>query len=234
MTRTARLQRGTAVVALVAAALLLAGFVVFTPDLDDPAGPLAAIAAAGTTGRLSAYAFLLGQLPWVVGMLGLAHVLRQRFRGLAPAIAGLAVVGAFGHTVSGGFALTQLAMSEDLPHAVVLEAAVERTYGAAGPIFAVTMLGVVLSQLLLGVALLRGGLGPRWVGGLLVAWLVVEFVGSGVTPAAAFVSAPLMAVVFGLLAVHLSRTDIRLWMTAAEADALADEELPTPAAVVAG
>ncbi len=234
MTRIARLQRGTAVAALVAAIVLLAAFVVLTPDLDGADGPLAAIAASGTAGRLSAYAFLLGQLPWVVAMIGLAHVLRQRFRVLAPTIAALAVVGAFGHVVSGGFALTQIAMADDLAHAQTLEAAIERTYGAAGPIFAVTMLGVVLSQLLLGVAVLRGGLGPRWVGGLLIAWLLVEFVGSAVTPAAAYVSAPLMALVFGVLAIHLARTDIRLWMTAAEADALADDEVPAPTPAFAG
>jgi uncharacterized membrane protein YvlD (DUF360 family) len=224
MTRIATLQRGAAVACIYVAVLLLAGFVVLAPDLDDPAGPLASIAASGAGGRLSAYAFLVGQLPWVVGMLGLAHVLRQRFRVLSPMISVLALVGGFGHAVSGGFALVQLSMADDLTHAPLHEAVMDRTYAAAGPLFAVTMLGVVLSQLLLAVALLRGGLGPRWVGAALVVWLVVEFVGSGVSPAAAYVSAPLMALVFGLLAVRLARSDIRLWMTATEADALADDE----------
>jgi len=227
MTRIATLQRGTAVACLLASVVLLAGFVVLTPDLDGPAGPLAAIADSGPGGRLSAWAFLLGQLPWVVGMLGLGHVLRQRFRVIGPMISTLALVGGVGHAVAGGFALVQLSMSDDLGNAAVHEAVIERTYAAAGPVFAVTMLGVVLSQLLAGVAVLRGGLGPRWVGGMLVAWLVVEFVGSGLTPAAAWVSAALMATTFAMLALALSRTDIRLWMTAAEADALADGEQPT-------
>jgi hypothetical protein len=226
VTRIASLQRGTAVACLGVAVVLLAGFVVAAPDLDDPAGPLAAIARSGTPGTISAYAFLVGQLPWVVGMLGLAHVLRQRFRVLSPMISTLALVGGFGHSVAGGFALVQLSMADDLSNASVHEAVIERLYSSAGPIFAVTMLGVVLSQLLLGVAVIRGGLGPRWVGGALIVWLLVEFVGTGVSTTAAMISVPLMAVVFGLLAYRLAGTDIRLWMTAAEADALADDEQP--------
>ena len=229
MTRIATLQRGTAAACLLAAVVLLVGFVTLAPDLDDPAGRLAAIAASGTGGTLSAWAFLVGQLPWVVGMLGLAHVLRQRFRVLGPTIATLALVGGLGHAAAGGIALVQLAMAEDLTDAAVHEAVIDQTYAASGPLLAVTMLGVVVSQLLVGVAVLRGGLGPRWVGGLLIAWLVVEFVGTGLTPAAAWASAALLAVTFGVLAHALVRSDVRLWMTAAEADALADDEQPSPA-----
>lgn len=229
MTRIATLQRGTAAACLLASVALLGGFVVLAPDLDDPAGPLASIAASGTTGRLSAYGFLLGQLPFAVGMLGLGHVLRQRFRVLGPAISSLALLGAFGHTVTGGFALVQLAMADDLANASIHEAVIDQTYAASGPLFAVTMVGVVVSQLLVGIAVLRGGLGPRWVGALLIGWLLVEFVGTGVTPMAAWLSAPLMAVVFAMLAAALVRTDIRLWLTAAEADALADDEYPEAA-----
>jgi hypothetical protein len=234
MTRIARLQRGTAVASILAAAVLLAGFVVLAPDLDGPDGPLAAIAGSGTAGRLSAWAFLAGQLPWTVGMLGLAHVLRRRFRVLAPTISALALIGGFGHAVSGGFALTQLAMAEDLGRASLYEAVIERTYALATPLFAVTILGVVLSQLLLGIAVLRGGLGPRWVGGVMIAWLLVEFGAQGLAPEVAYLSAALLALVLGMLALTLARTDLRLWMTAAEADALADEELPAPAPALAG
>jgi hypothetical protein len=230
MTRIAGLQRSTAVAALLLAIPLLAVFVLFSPDLDDPAGPLAAIAAAGALGQASAWAFVVAQLPWTVGLLGVAHVLRQRFRVLGPTISTLVLIGGFGHMVPAGWALVQIAMAEDLDGAARYETVMEHTYASAVPLFAVTMVGVVIGQLLLGVALLRGGLGPRWLGGLLIVWLVVEFVGTGITPRAGYLSAPLMAGTFGLLAYHLSRSDIRLWMTAAEADALADAEEATGAA----
>lgn len=69
-------------------------------------------------------------------------------------------------------------------------------------------------MVLLGVAVWRAGLGPRWLG--MIAWVVVEFVGTGLSEWASYVSGVLYAVVFVTLAIVVARSSVQHWLTAAE------------------
>src|SRR5690606_11493422 len=129
----------------------------------------------------------------------------------------LIVLGAFGHAVYGGVNLVMLTMAEDLgsleTHAAVLARGEE---GIAIPIMAAGLLGTVLGFIVLGVAVWRGGLGPRWLGPAMIAWVVVEFVGSSLSDWALYASGALYALVFGALAVAVWRSSVGHWQTAAE------------------
>lgn len=107
---------------------------------------------------------MLAQLPFAVGLVGVAHLLRGRAPVLSVLGASLAVLGAFGHAVHGGVSLTMLAMAQDtanLPvHAEILAAGES---GVALPFMAMGPLGTVLGIILLAVGLWRAHVGPRWV-----------------------------------------------------------------------
>ena len=78
MNDSARTRRDLAAAALVLTSLL--GLVSVALQPDFPAGHAARLAAidhAGTTAVVSAVAFLLQQLPFIVAMLGLGHLLRS-------------------------------------------------------------------------------------------------------------------------------------------------------------
>jgi len=68
------------------------------------------------------------------------------------------------------------------------------------PFMAAGLLGTVLGLLLLGVALWRSGVVPRWVPLVLWAFLVVEFVGSNLSDYAPYVSGVCLLLAFGALA----------------------------------
>ena len=103
-------------------------------------------------------------------------------RGRSPrlAIAGgaLAVVGGFGHAVFGGIGLAYLAMSERQPptgrHFADVVTRVES--GLAVIFMAAGLLGTVIGLVLLGIALFRSRVVPRWIPVALWLFIVTEFV----------------------------------------------------------
>src|SRR5688500_9512977 len=78
---------------------------------SEPASQLAEFAEAGGRAWLSAMAFVLAQLPFLLAMLGLGLVLRSRAPRLATVAMALTVLGAFGHAVYGGVSLTTLVLA---------------------------------------------------------------------------------------------------------------------------
>jgi hypothetical protein len=215
MSRLPALHRATTAACLVISALLAAVSVVTSPDLDGPSD-LAAISAAGSTATLSALAFLWSQLPLAVGFLGVARALRDRHRVLSPLIATTVALAAFGHTVFGGMSIVTLAMADDAERPAAFTDVLDQAFATAIPFAILGVLGVVLTFILTGVAVLRGGLGPRWVGGLLIAFVVVEFGLSGFGWGG-WLSAALVVVSSCGLAAATARTGLERWMTAGEA-----------------
>lgn len=229
MRNTARFTRWTVAASLVAGAALAAVSVLLMPDLGGGNQErLLSVASAGTPATVSALAFVTAQLPLAVGLVGVAHLARRRVPVLASVAAVLVVVGAFGHAVYGGVNLVMLSMADDpaglRSHAAVLD---RLETGVALPFMAAGLLATVLGLVVLGVAVWRSGVGPRWAGPALLLWVVVEFAGAGLSRWAGYASATLHLVVMATLAIALWRSSLAYWLSAAE------EEAPTSEAVAA-
>lgn len=223
-----RLIRTTVAASLVVGPALMIVSVLLMPDFSGGhAERLEAIAGAPGRATVSAFAFTLFQLFLAVGVLGVAHLLRTRVPRLATLAGVLVLLGAFGHAVYGGVNLVMLSMARDLAavdaHAAVLARA---EGGLAVPVMAAGLLGTVIGFVLLGIALWRGNLGPRWVGPAMILWVPVEFAGSALSEWAFYGSGLLFAVVFGALAVAVWRSSTAHWQTAVEAAEVARERVP--------
>lgn len=216
--KPAQFTRTAVAVSLVVGAALIVVSVLLMPDFSGGhRESLEAIAAAQTTSTISAMSFTVAQLFLAVGLVGVAHLVRSQVPVLAMLGGTLAVLGAFGHAVYGGVNVVMLSMAQDLAafdtHAAVLARGEE---GIDIPFMAAGLLGTVLGFILLGVALWRSGLGPRWVGPAMLVWVVVEFVGSNFSQWASYASGALYAVIFGALAHAVWQSSISHWQTAAE------------------
>lgn len=219
MRNTAALTRGTVAASLATCAVLTVVSVLLMPDFSGgQADWLREIAAAPTASAISALVFVASQLPFAVGLVGVAHLLRDRTPVLAALGATLAVLGGFGHATYGGVNLVMLQMARDTAntgvHADVLSG---MESGPAVPFMAAGLLGTVLGLVLLGVAVWRAGVGPRWLGPVLVLFVVVEFAGSGISVWAGYASAALFGVGFLTLALLVARSATPVWTTASEA-----------------
>ena len=171
-------------VCLVTTAAMSLAWTLLTPEFhSDPGDQLRALADAGSTASISGLAFVLSQLPFAVGMVGLAAWLRPFSPRLATAGGVLAGLGAFGHAVVGGTTIMQLEMASTSQHreayATLLGDITDSPLML--PFFAFGLLGTVLGVLFLAIAHFRSHLQPRWVGPALWAFLLLEFVGSNLS-----------------------------------------------------
>jgi hypothetical protein len=219
MRNTAALTRGTVVASLATCAVLTVVSVLLMPDFSgSEAQWLHAIAASPTSSAVSAVLFVASQLPFAVGLVGVAHLLRGRTPVLAALGAALAVLGGFGHAAYGGVNLVMLQMAKDPVNAEVHADVLSGVgSGPAVPFMAAGLLGTVLGLVVLGVAVWRAGVGPRWLGPVLVLFVVVEFAGAGLSVWAGYASAALFLVGFLTLALVVVRSATPQWTTAAEA-----------------
>lgn len=218
MTNSATLRRSAAAVGLASTAALMAVSTVLAPEFPSGlADRLAAIADGGNRSWVSALAFTLAQLPFIVGMLGIGHLLRSAAPRLSAVGTGLAVVGGFGHSVFGGISLVQLEMAGDAAnrdlHAGLLE---QVESGPAVAFMAMGLIGTVLGLLLLSIGLFRAHVGPRWVGPVLWAFLAVEFAGSAVSEWSSHLAVVLYVATLGALAVTVHRSPERTWQVVAD------------------
>jgi hypothetical protein len=225
MSRPASLHRLTTAACLVAAAALSVLYVLTAPLAGpDMEAYLARIADAGPSAAISVQAYLWSQPALAIGVLGVAFILRTRTPILAPISAALVVLGTFGHAAYAGIGLLQVTAAADAdahgPAAPVFESAIG---GVAAPAALIGAGGTVLGVILLGIALMRVRGGFGWIGIVLVAWVLVEFAGTGLTEWAKVPSGVLLAVGFTSLAIRIGRSDLREWLRLVEA------ESPTPA-----
>jgi hypothetical protein len=221
----ARFIRASVAVSLIIAAALTVISVPLMPDFSGGnADRLQAIGEAGGTATFSALCFVVSQLFFGIGLVGVAHLVRGRVPRLATLGGILVLLGAFGHAVFGGVNVVMLLMAQDLgalaTHAAVLDRGEQ---GLGIPFMAAGLLGTVFGLILLGIAVWRGGFGPRWVGPAMIVWVLVEFIGSGLSEWASYASGVLYAVIFGTLALAVLQSSIAHWMTAAESAAPVDE-----------
>jgi hypothetical protein len=189
---------------LVTTALLSTLWTLTEPDLSgDHEAWLGAIADAGDRARLSALAFVLAQLPFMVGMAGLARWLQPSRLAVVGGV--LTVLGGFGHAVYGGVVLTQTVMAQDRSNLTVFARFLEQleTEPALLPFMVLGLLGTVLGVLLLSLAWWRSRTAPRWVAPALWAFLVVEFVGTNISHWAAYLALLLYLTALGAVAARL-------------------------------
>lgn len=215
---TASLVRGVVAGSLLVNAVVTVVSILLMPDFSGSAAEsLAAIAEAGTTATVSAIGFTASQLFLAIGLLGVAHLVRARVPVLAGIGYALVLLGAFGHAVYGGVNLVMLVMAEGLGAVEVHAGVLERTEQGALPLLAAGLLGTVVGFILLGAAVWRSGMMPRWVGPAMIVWVLLEFVGSTLSPWATYASGALYVAVFAALALSVVRSSIGHWQTAAEA-----------------
>ena len=192
---------------LVVTALLSAISVLTQPEFSaDPADRLAAMDAAGAAGVVSLLTFVLAQLPFMVAAVAIAVMARGRSPRLAIAGGALAVVGGFGHAVFGGIGLAYLAMSGDSANRAALADVVTRVESGLAVIFmAAGLLGTVIGLVLLGIALFRSRVVPRWIPVALWLFIVTEFVLTNVSEWASPAAGLLYVAAFTGIAVQLVR-----------------------------
>ncbi|KAB7742999.1 hypothetical protein GA707_15230 [Nostocoides sp. F2B08] len=216
----ARLTRTTVAGSLLAAAVLTIASISTMPDFaGDHVSRLEAIAGSSLA-TFSALAWVVSQVFILIGVVGVAHLTRHRAPVLSTVAAVLVGLSCFGHCVYGGVNLTMLSMADDRAGIATHAAVLDRLEAGIGiPFMAAGMLGLVLGFAALAVALWRSGVGPRWAGPALVAWLVLEFVGSSLSEWAFYGSGLLYLVIFGALAVAVRSSSTSHWRTEAEAAA---------------
>lgn len=175
--------RTLAAACMVATALLSVLSILLEPAFPDTTTErLAAIDEGGTGAAVSAMAFTLAQLPFIIAVAAIAAMVAPRAPRLAWTGGVLAVLGGFGHAVFGGVALTQLALASDAANRAAMAAVVDRVEsGPAVAFMAMGLLGTVLGLLCLSIGQFRTRVVPRWVPVALWAFLVVEFVGTNLT-----------------------------------------------------
>jgi len=206
---TARPVRLFAATCLVVTALLSAISVLSQPEFGaDPAERLAGIDAAGDSGVVSLFTFVLAQLPFMVAAVAIAMMARDRSPRLAIAGGACAVVGGFGHAVFGGIGLAYLAMSSDAANRAALADVVTKVESGLAVIFmAAGLLGTVIGLVLLGIALFRSRVVPRWIPVALWLFIVTEFTLTNVSDWASPAAALLYVAAFTGIAVQLVRSE---------------------------
>lgn len=218
MTAAARYRRGVAGAGLVATAGLMAvAMGTDVPFSGDSHEVLVTMAQARGRAWLSILTYLVAQLAMIAGVLGVARLLRPKAPALSNAAATLVVLGAFGHSVHGGGVLLIMQMAADqshhATHATVLDAFAA---SPAGIFSAAGLLGTVLGLVVLAVGIWRARLGPRWIAPALGAFLVLEFVGSGVLPAISAVAGAVNLAAFVALALVIWRSSLDEWLPRGE------------------
>lgn len=187
---------------------VLAGIsTIFQPDLGGTPRDQLATIGDSPLAAVSAVAFLVSQLPFLVCVLAIGRLLQERSPRLSAWGTALGVLGCFGHTVFGGLSMTYVMMARDESHRGVYADLMTRIQDSPVMLFsAAGLLGTVFGLLLLGIGLFRTRTGPVWVGPAIWAFLVVEFVGSAVSSYASYLSVLLLAAAFFALAGLLDRT----------------------------
>lgn len=209
MSNTSRFHRiGVASCLLLAAALSLVWTQLQPPFPDGYAARLAAIDEAGTSAAVSAAVFVVSQLPMLVAVLGIAHLIRPGAPIVSRVGAALAVLGVFGHAVFGGINLVTVQMAGDAGNREVYAGLLERVESSPAMLFAAAgLLGTVLGFVVLALGLWRSRAVPRWVPCLLWAFVVVEFVGTSLSDYATYVAGVSLLIAFAALARYVWQSD---------------------------
>jgi hypothetical protein len=219
MADAAHFRRIAATIGLVGSAVLAAAAtLVYRPSSGGvPAEVLTSLQQAPGQAQTSAILFVLQGFAAVIAALAIGHLLRGRFPLLSGVGAGLAALGGFAEAVATTFTLAFLPMAQDPAHRAAYLGVITRADRVQNVFGLVGLLGTVIGTLVLSIGLFRASVGPRWVGPAIWAFLVLEFVGSGIAPAVGLVALTLGVIAYTALGVTAWTSPRVTWMTAAEA-----------------
>lgn len=193
------------VICLVLFAALSIVWTMLLPDhFEDPHDGLLAIADAGLTAQIAVLALSLSQLACMVAFAGVAAWLHPTSPKLATIGGTLTVLGGFGHAVFSGAEMARQVMATD-PDVNAAAAAQLQSFPPLMPFMVVGLIGTVLGLVSLGIAHIRSGAAPWWTGPVLLAFVLVEFVGSNFSQWASYLSGLLLIGACAGLVVGLMR-----------------------------
>jgi hypothetical protein len=212
---TASFRRNAAALGLALAAVLAAAsrFLYQPHGGNDPAKLLTSLHDAHGRALASTVVFVLYGLPFIIGALGLGHLLRGHFPKLSNVGTSLAVIGAFCDSVASTFTVVYTRMAQDTAHRDAYIDIIKQSTKVEGLFSILGLAGTVLGTLLLSIGLFRSQIGPRWVAPLLWLFLVLEFVGSSITPSIGLASVTVALIAFFGLALTIVRTPTTTWTT---------------------
>lgn len=213
MRNPANYRRTAAAICLILAGLLSAAFVLLASAPGWGSDNVERLQGISPRTTVSFLAYAAYQLPLMIGLLGVAHLLRGRAPVLGSLGASLAGLGAFGYAVYGGSQLMIPAMAADPANLEVYAQLRAGSETLTGPFAALGMVGSIAGLLLLSIALWRSRVGARWIPVGVWVWLGVEFIGTSLIPGASLASAALLLVVLGSLAVVVWRSPVTAWVS---------------------
>lgn len=179
-------------ISLVLFAALSIVWTLLLPDSAvDPQNSLLVIADAGATAPIAVLALTLSQLAFMIAFVGVAVWLHPATPRLTSIGGALAILGGFGHTVFCGVEMARHALAAD-PTANLAAAGRLESYLPLMPFMMAGLICTVVGLVLLGIAHLRSGTAPRWAGPVLIAFVLVEFVGGNFTEWAIYLSGLLL------------------------------------------
>lgn len=207
MNKKLRLLVATSLILFAALSII---WTMLLPDhFDDPFDSLLAIADAGVSAQIAILALAVSQLACMIGFAGVGAWLHPASPKLAIIGGSLTVLGGFGHAVYSGVEMARQSMAAD-PLANAAAAGQLQSYPPLIPFMMAGLLCTVVGLILLGIAHLRSGATPRWTGPVLLAFVVVEFVGSNFTQWATYLSGLLLLGACAGLVVGLLRDPLLL------------------------
>ena len=204
------LPRTVAAGSLVATAVLSLASNVTAPEFPSGAEDrLAAIDDGGSLAVLSAMTFTLAQLFLTAGILGAAALVHRRRPVLAYLAAGMVVAGTFGHSVFGGINLVMLEMARDVDQRATYAGLLSDVESGPAMVFmAIGLLGTVLGFLVLAIGMWRSRAVALWIPAALAGFVVVEFVGAGISEWAGYAAGVLYVAALSGTALAIACSDV--------------------------
>lgn len=200
-----RFRRGALLLSLVLApVLMLISSALQPPFVEGYVDRLNDIHEAGAGAWAANSLFIATQVPMLVVIVGIAHLVWTQTPRLAAAAIVLGVIATFAEAVMGGTGLVYLTMAPDADNREVFAGVWESM--ESSPVMLYAMLGfggTVLTLILLSIALFLSRVVPRWVPGLVGAFLLLEFFGSDLSAYASYAAALCLLVAFMAIARHV-------------------------------
>jgi hypothetical protein len=175
---------------------------------------LAAVAADPTGFVVSTLLLLVSTILLIPAVMAVLHLVRDRAPVIGHVAGAFGILGALGHMVVVCYGLFVAEMADGGSRAEMVSL-LDRLDGGLAVVVVPLILSFALAVLLMGIALYRARVAPRWVMLAAIAAVVVELGAPGGTLAAAVIKQTLVAVAFGAVGVRVLRMSDAQWRSRA-------------------